>query len=87
VVSVPAAPLSALVRKADAYDASVVDLFGLRNTKRCIRRNAIKVAGGSANSLAIKTLPVKLDRQRCTIVIVVAQLAATAAEYWISCRI
>lgn len=66
---------------------SGADLFGLRNTKSCIRRNAAKVAGGSANSLAIKTLLVKLDRQRCTIVIVVNQLATTTKKYCMSCRI
>jgi hypothetical protein len=59
----------------------------LRNTKTCSKRNATKVVGGTANSLAIKTLVVKLDRQRCTMVMVVTQLATTTAEYCMSCRI
>jgi hypothetical protein len=70
-----------------AYIVSGADLFGLRKTKNCMRRNATNVAGGTANSLAIKTLVVKLDRQRCTMVIVVNQLATTTAEYCISWRI
>jgi hypothetical protein len=70
-----------------AYSDSGADLLGFRNTKTCIRRNAAKVAGGSANSLAIKTLVVKLDRQKWTMVIVVNQLATTTAEYCMSCRI
>ena len=62
-------------------------LFNLLNTKSCIRRNATKVAGGTANSLATKTSVVAFERQRCTTVIVVDQLARTTAKYCVSCRI
>jgi hypothetical protein len=61
-------------------------LFGLLNTKKCIKRNATRVAGGTAKSLAMRTLVVKLDRQRSTMAMVVNQLAATTAKYYMSCR-
>ena len=66
--------------------AYLADLFGLRNTKSCMRRNATKVAGGRAKSLAIRTLLVKLDRQRCTMAMVVDQLVTTTEQYCVSCR-
>jgi hypothetical protein len=46
-----------------------------------MRRKATKVAGGTANSLAINRLLVKFDRQTCTMVIVVNQLVTTTMEY------
>ena len=60
---------------------------GRRKTKSRMSRNAIKVAGGTAKSLAIKRLVVIFERQRCTMEMVVTQLATTTAEYCIICRI
>jgi hypothetical protein len=62
-------------------------MAGRRKTKSCIRRNAIKVAGGTAKSLAINRLVVIFERQKCTMEMVVAQLATTTAEYSMICRI
>jgi hypothetical protein len=60
---------------------------GRRKTKSRMRRNAIKVAGGTAKSLAIKRLVVIFERQTCTMETVVTQLATTTAEYCMICRI
>ncbi len=61
-------------------------IAGRRKTKSCMRRNAIKVAGGTANSLAIRRLVVIFDKQRCTMAMVVTQLATTTEEYSMICR-